>query len=151
LPGEIHIPDHHLTGSATDKLHKVPKGATYEETLEALENQFGDQHLATPYHSRLKTRTQGVGESLQEFATAVEQLAHHAYPALPEDHIRREAGKAFADRVEDPAIKIQLLLRGEKTVNEAVRQDLEVQAIFLAARPQTSTRAFCGRRSPPTG
>jgi hypothetical protein len=50
---------------------------------------------------------------LQEIATAAEQVA---YPALPEDHLRREAGKAFAHGVEDPAIKIQLLL-GEKTVS----------------------------------
>jgi hypothetical protein len=33
---------------------------------------------------QLKARTQGVGNSLQEFATAVEQLAHRTYPALPE-------------------------------------------------------------------
>jgi hypothetical protein len=72
------------------------KGATYEETLEALK----DQHLAAAYRSHLKTRTQRVGESLQEFA--VEQLAHRAYPALPEDHVRREAGKAFAEGVKTP-------------------------------------------------
>jgi hypothetical protein len=63
-------------------------------------------------------------ESLQEFATAIEQLAHRAYPTLPEDHIRREAGKAFADGVEDPNIKIQLLLGGEKTVNKALSRHL---------------------------
>jgi hypothetical protein len=40
---------------------------------------------------------------LQIFAT---QLAHCTHPALPEDHIRRKAGEAFADRVEDPTIKI---------------------------------------------
>jgi hypothetical protein len=36
---------------------------------------------------------------LQEIATAVEQLAHRVYAALPEDHIRREAENAFADGV----------------------------------------------------
>jgi hypothetical protein len=71
---------------------------------------------------------------MQYFATAIEQLAHHTYPSLPEDHIRRETGKMFADGVEDPAIKIQLLLGGEKTVNEALRQALELQAVLLAAR-----------------
>jgi hypothetical protein len=40
---------------------------------------------------------------LQQISTAVEQLARRAYTALPEDHIKREAGKAFADG--DPAIK----------------------------------------------
>jgi hypothetical protein len=33
-------------GWATDMLHGVPKEVTYEETLEALEDRFGDQHLA---------------------------------------------------------------------------------------------------------
>jgi hypothetical protein len=47
-------------------------------------------------------------------------LAHCAYAALPEDHVRREGGKIFADGVEDTDIKIQRLL-GEKMVNEALR------------------------------
>jgi hypothetical protein len=94
-------------------LHGVPKGTTYEETLQALEDCFRDQHLAIVYCSQLKTRTQGVRESLQEFSTAVEQLAHHAYPALPEDHIMWKTGKVFADGIEDPAIKIRLLLGRE--------------------------------------
>jgi hypothetical protein len=89
-----------LQGRATDVLHGVPKGATYEKTLEAQADLFRDQHLAAAYRSQLKTRTQGVGESTQEFSTAAEQLAYRNYPALPEDHIKREAGKSFADRVE---------------------------------------------------
>jgi hypothetical protein len=124
-------------------LHRVPKGTTYEETLEALEDHIEDQHLAATYPSQLKTRTLGVGESLQEFATAVEQLAHCTYPALPEDHIRREAGKTFADKVEDTAIKIQLLLGGHQTVNEGLWQALELQAVLLATRPhKKSARTF---------
>jgi hypothetical protein len=73
-----------------------------------MEDHFRDQHLATTYRNQLKTRTQGVGESLQEFATAIKQLTHCAYLALPKYHIRREEGKVFTDRVEYPAIKIQL-------------------------------------------
>jgi hypothetical protein len=51
----------------------------------------------------------------------------------------------FADGVEDPAIKIQLLVGGEKMVNEALRQALELQAVLLAAR------TFWGSQPPPTG
>jgi hypothetical protein len=46
-------------------INRVPKGATNEKTLEALEDRFGDQHLAITYLSQLKTRTQGVRELLQ--------------------------------------------------------------------------------------
>jgi hypothetical protein len=69
---------------------------TYEETLHALEDRFGDQHFVAAYHCQLTSRTQKAGESLQDFVTAIEQLAHRAYPTLPEDQIRREAGRAFA-------------------------------------------------------
>jgi hypothetical protein len=136
-----------LQGRACDVLHGVPRGATYEETIEALEDGFEDQHLAAAYRSQLKTQTQKPGESLQESATAIEQLAHRAYPALPEDHVRKEAGRAFTDGVEDPDIKIQLLLGGEKTVNEALGQALELQAVFLAARPR---KTLWHNQSPPT-
>jgi transcriptional accessory protein Tex/SPT6 len=66
----------------------------HEETFKALEDRFGNQHFAATYCSQLKTRKQRVRKSLQEFGMAVKQLAHRVYPALSEDHIRREAGKA---------------------------------------------------------
>jgi hypothetical protein len=72
----------YLQGRATNILHGVRKGTTYEETLEALEDHFGDQHLATAYHSHLEARNQDVGETLQEYTIAIKQLAHHAYLAL---------------------------------------------------------------------
>jgi hypothetical protein len=89
---------------------------------------------------------------LQEFATAIEQLAHCAYTALPPDHVRKEAGKAFADEVQDPAINVQLLLGGEKTVNETLRHALELQSMLLVAKThKKSARTFWGSRSPPAG
>jgi hypothetical protein len=77
-----------LEGRATDVLHGISKGTTYEEILQALEDLF-----AAVYRSQLKVRTQKAGESLQDYATAIQQLARRAYPASPEEHIRREAGK----------------------------------------------------------
>lgn len=82
------------------------------------------------YHSQLKM-TQNIRISSQEFATAIEWLAHHAYPAQSKGHIRKDPGKAFTDGIEDPAIRIQLLQGGVKTVTEALRQALELQAILL--------------------
>jgi hypothetical protein len=62
-----------------------------------------------------------------------------AYPTLPVEYIRREAGRAFVDGIEDPDIKIKLLLGGEQTVNEALRQALELQAVLLVARQHKSS------------
>jgi hypothetical protein len=70
---------------------------------------------------------------------AIGQSAHCGYPALHKDHIRREVGKAFADGVEHPDIKIPLLLGGEKTVNKALRQAPEIQVVLLANRPHKNS------------
>jgi hypothetical protein len=74
-----------LQGRAADVLHGIPTSATYEETLQALEDRFGDQHFAAAYRSQLKTRKQEAGESLRDFATANEHLAYRAYSTLPEE------------------------------------------------------------------
>jgi hypothetical protein len=133
-----------LKGQAADVLYGIPTNATYEETLQAIEDHFRGQPFATSFHSQLKTRTQRAGKSLQDFSTAIEQRAHCAYPTLPEDHIRR-------DGVEDREIKVALLIRREKMVNEALKQALKPQAIFLATRShKTSTKTFWGSRSTPT-
>jgi hypothetical protein len=52
----------------------------YEETLQDLEDRFDDHHIVAAFRNQLKTSTERAGESLQEFATAMEQLAHRAYP-----------------------------------------------------------------------
>jgi hypothetical protein len=138
-----------LKGRAADVLPGIPTNTTYENTLQALEDPFGDQHFAAVYRCQLTT--QKAGESLQDFVTASELLANRAYPTLPEEHIGREAGKAFAYGVQDPDIKIQLLLGGEKTVNEALRQALELQAVLVAARPyKNNTKTYWQNQSPPT-
>jgi hypothetical protein len=94
---------------------------TYKETIRVTEDWFGDQHLVASYRNPLRTRTQLIGEPLWEFATAIEQLTHHAFPALHEDHIYRGAGKAFSNGIRDQGIKRHLLLGGKKTLNEALR------------------------------
>jgi hypothetical protein len=124
-----------LKGRAADVLPGIPTNTTYEDTLRALEDRFGDQHFAAAYCCQLTSRRQNPEESLQGFATAIEMLALRAYPNLPADYVAREAGKAFAYGIRDTDIKIQLLLGGEKTVNEALRQALELQAVLVAARP----------------
>jgi hypothetical protein len=59
-----------LKGRAADVLYGIPTSTPYEETLQALEDRFRDQHFSAAYHCRLTTRTQKAGESLQDFATA---------------------------------------------------------------------------------
>jgi hypothetical protein len=58
---------------------------------------------------------------MQEFATAIEQLAHRTYRSLPEEHNQTTGRQSI--RFD---IKFHLLLGREKTVNEALRQAIEL-------------------------
>jgi hypothetical protein len=68
-----------------------------------------------------KTRTQGDGKSLQEFATAVKQVTHHTFPALHKDHVRRGGGKTSIDMIRD-RYKTAVTSGDKWTLNKAMRQ-----------------------------
>jgi hypothetical protein len=140
-----------LQGRATDVLHGIRKGATNEGTLQALEVRHGNQHFAATYRSQTKERTWRATESLQDFATAIEQLAHRTYPTLPEGPHTEGNGESVCRRVEDPGIKMYLILGVEKTSNKVFRQALELHAVLIVTRPQkTNNGAIRGSRSPLT-
>jgi hypothetical protein len=111
-----------LQGQVADVLHSVPAGASYEDIVGALQDRFGDHQLAAAYRSRLKARVQTGGETLQEFAAAVEQLAHRALVGLPLCHIQTEAAHAFINGIRDREVKQYLLMGGDRTLNEALNQ-----------------------------
>jgi hypothetical protein len=68
---------------------------------------------------------------------------------VPEDNVRREAGKKIVDGIEDYEIKIRLLLGSEETLSEALRQALELHAVLIAARSQRSNNgAYSGLDRP---
>jgi hypothetical protein len=94
-----------LQGQAADVLHSVPAEASYEDIVGALQDRFGDHQLAAAYRSQLKARVQKSGETLQEFAAAVEQLAHQALVGRPVGYIQTEAAQAFINGIRDREVK----------------------------------------------
>jgi hypothetical protein len=117
-----------LQVQAADILHRVPAEASYEDTVGALQDRFGDHQLAAAYRSHLKARVQTGGETLQEFAAAVEQLAHRALVGFPVGHIQTEAAHSFIDGIRDREVKQNLLMGGDRTLNEALNQTLKLEA-----------------------
>jgi hypothetical protein len=65
-----------LQGRVADVLHGIPTSATYEETLRAFEDRFGDQHFAAAHRSQLKTRTKSRG--------ILERICHGHRTACPQ-------------------------------------------------------------------
>jgi hypothetical protein len=141
-----------LQGQPADVLHSVPAEATYEDIVGALRDRFGDHQLAAAYRSHLKARVQSGGETLQEFAAAVEQLAHRALVGLPEGHIQTEAAHAIIDGIRDREVKQHLLMGGDRTLNEALNQAVKLEAAKAAAWPTARMREVTGvptTRAPP--
>jgi hypothetical protein len=128
----------------------IPTNTTYENSFQALEDRFGDQHFAVANRYKVRTRTQKAGESLQDFASALEFLEHRANPTLPEDHLGREAGKTFAYRVQDND-KNSTAARGRKECKRGPRQAKELQAVLSAGRSyEINTMTYRQNQSPPT-
>jgi hypothetical protein len=140
---------HLLQGQAADILHSVPAEASYEDIVGALRDRFGDHQLAAAYRSHLKARVQMGGETLQEFAAAVEQLAHRALLGLPVGHIQTEAAHAFISGIRDQEVKQHPLMGGNRTLNEALNQALKLEAAaWPTVRMREVTRVPTAR--PPT-
>jgi DNA repair exonuclease SbcCD ATPase subunit len=109
-----------LQRKSADILHTVQTEAKYEDIAGALRDRFGDYQLAAAYRSQLKARVQASGETLKEFAAAVEQLTHRAFVGLPVTFIQTEAAHSFIDGVRDREVKKHLLMGGDWTLNETL-------------------------------
>lgn len=88
----------------------------------------GEDQLAMVYCHQL------ISESLQESATAVEQLALHASVGLPQHFIQREAAHAFVDRLQDSEVKFSLFMGDARMMDEALRLEAAKAAAWLLAR-----------------
>jgi hypothetical protein len=114
-----------LQGQAIQVLHSVSTEARYENTTVAPEEgQYGHHQLVAAYTSQLKTRAQLTGESLQESAATITQLAHCTHTGLPQYYIRREAARAFIDGIEEQGVKFSFLMGGERMLEDALKQAL---------------------------
>jgi hypothetical protein len=72
---------------------EVPKEEATVETIGALEDQYGDRHLAVGCCRQLKKRTQGGGGSRQKLAAAQGQLTCCAIPAPHKGYGHQGPGK----------------------------------------------------------
>jgi hypothetical protein len=83
---------------------------------------------------------QASGETLQEFAAAVEQLARRVFVGLPVAFIQAQAAYSFIDGVRDREVKQHLLTGGDRALNQVLNQALKLEAAKAAAGPPARLR-----------
>lgn len=111
-----------LKGEAAETLQTIPENERrgYGEIIKALERKYGSDHKREIYRMELKGRSQKAGETLQEFASAVERLAHLAHASTSSEFMERIKIDAFIDGIRDTETRRAVILTPKATFAETI-------------------------------
>lgn len=90
----------------------------YKNTAEGLERCYREQVLAAVNCAQLKAKIQLIHESLQDFVTAIEELAHQALDRLPQYYTQREASFELFNMIRDQEVKELFLMGTHRMLEE---------------------------------
>jgi hypothetical protein len=111
-PGEVEV---------IAELQKVPDEATVE-TIGALEESYGDLHLAIGCRQQLKKWTQSNGGSQQKLVASRRLLTHCAIPELCMGRGRRGPGKTLGNMIRGRSTRQELHLGSKEIFYKALGQ-----------------------------
>ncbi|KAJ3655734.1 hypothetical protein Zmor_014852 [Zophobas morio] len=125
-----------LRGAALDILQTLSEEERnrYSALTTALELRFGDDYLKQVFADQLKTRTQKVGESPQEFAADVKKMVRLANSETPPTVQERLATETFVNGIPDVEVKKVLHPSRYQTSSDALIRALEVEAGYISSR-----------------
>ena len=95
----------------------------------------------------MRNRHQRANETLQEFEADIARLVRSAYPGLPDDTYESLATEKFLDGLRELETQQAVKLARPKTLNEALTQALEFEAVKLSVRGQARVRAATGEET----
>ncbi|GBM58697.1 hypothetical protein AVEN_256471-1 [Araneus ventricosus] len=133
-----------LRGSAAEVLQGIPAEKLTELTTieKALESLFGDSHLIQFYRTKLKTRRQKPGESLQGLAADVERLMSLAYSECPQDVRDSLAAQYFVDAIRDEDTKHATRLMDAKDLKSALTYSMKYEAAKTVSKTSRNARSI---------
>lgn len=126
-----------LKGSAAEVLQTIPDSErdNYEALMRAIERRYGSEHRRQIYQIELQNRGQKANESLQEFATEIERLAHLANADAPMEYIERMKIQSFINGIRDVDTKRATYAMPKKTFAETVAHALTQETASLLSKP----------------
>ncbi|XP_049306033.1 uncharacterized protein LOC125776636 [Bactrocera dorsalis] len=125
-----------LKGPAAEILQTIPdcERDNYEALMSAIERQYGSEHRKQIYQIELQNRGQKMNESLQEFATEIERLAHLANADAPMDYIERVKIQSFINGIRDVDTKRATYALPKRTFAETVSHTLTQETASLLSK-----------------
>jgi len=110
------------------------KRRDYKSIVSALQNRYGSVQRAEIFRSRLQSRTLEKNETIPELAQSVKKLTRKAYPCATAEITEVLALDHFVDALPDSDIRLRLREVGPKTISEAERIAVRLDAHKQADR-----------------
>ena len=137
-----------LSGPAQKVLKRVENSGdvTYSRLVQQLDNQYGTRGQAEKFLFQLQSRRRRRDESLAEFGNSILELTEQAYPELDSTAVDRLARQYFETAITDPMLRMDLHRAQPKSMNDAIRTAISLEAYFLAEDDRTNRRRPLSRR-----
>ncbi|XP_067621666.1 tropomyosin alpha-1 chain isoform X2 [Eurosta solidaginis] len=131
-----------LKGPAAEILKTIPEGERncYEALMGALERRYRTEHRRQIYQIELLNRFQRPGETLQEFASDIERLAHLANADAPVEYTEGVKIQNFINGIPDVETKRAPYANPKPTFAETVSQALIQETASLLCKPVFKAR-----------
>ena len=125
-----------LTGGARSLLSEMNERerrdfCSLEEKLKA---RYGSENKAEVFRTQLKSRVRGKGETIPEMAHSIRKMTRLAYPTGSQDVIEALSLDNFIDALNDSDIRLRLREIAPKTISEAEKIAVRMEAHRLADR-----------------
>ncbi|XP_036347829.1 uncharacterized protein LOC118757205, partial [Rhagoletis pomonella] len=124
-------------GSAAEVLQTVPEidRGNYDAIMAAIERRYGSDHRQQMFQMELMNRFQKINETLQDYATEIERLAHLAYAKETADFIEKMKCQAFVRGIRDPETKRAAYSTPKGTFAETMSFALAQETAALLSKP----------------
>ena len=122
-----------LTGRAQRAVQRVDTGASFSDTVKALDERFEPQSRQTRYQAEFQTRRKKRAEGWAEFADDLKMLADKGFPDLSEEAKEQLALQTYLQQLEQPQITFGVKQRRPKTLDEAVTATIEMETYLPAS------------------
>ena len=131
-----------LRGQAQAILGDLPPDmkSDYETLLCALEERFAPPSQTELYRAQFREKRQKSSETLPELGQAIRRLANLAYPTAPRDVRETLAKEQFIDGLVDSDMRLRIKQSRPKTLNDAVKLAVELEAFNRAERQNNVNR-----------
>jgi len=124
-----------LQGVAAQVLWRLADTARSDDVLSRLKTRFGQPHQELRFRAELKARRRRPGESIQSLANDLYYLAERGYPKEHNDGAWSDILKdIFVTALCDPKLRMEVLMRQPKTMDEAADVATQIEAFQKVAQ-----------------